>query len=194
MLNDSRRRAAALVLPLLLLAAAALTFAAHPRQTQFSGGRGATDDARRWRVYDDKSYGFTIKYPRQFVILPEKGGQGTDAAGRLHRVRFQDRKVASWQTADLEPPQFTIEVFQADGASSLREWLERAQWVAAGDTVEPFEVGGARDGVRVRLMQQLAPNEFYYVATEKYVFRLTPLGPLGPDMLASFRLKAAPKT
>jgi hypothetical protein len=193
MLNSSRRRAAARALTL-LLAAAALTFAAHPRQTQFAAGQGETDGARRWRVYDDKSYGFSIKYPRQFVILPEKGGQGTDAAGRLHRVRFQDRKVASWQTADLEPPQFTIEVFKADGASSLREWLERAQWVGQGDAVEPFEVEGAREGVRVRLMQQLAPNEFYYVATEKYVFRLTPLGPHGPAMLASFRLKAAQKT
>ncbi len=174
---------------MLVTALAVLTFAVYPGRAWSSDGRIVSDWGPRWRMYDDKTYGFQIKYPRQFVILPEKGERGEAPAGRVHRVRFQDKKVASWQTADLEPPQFMIEVFKADNAVSLRDWLESAQWIGQGDTVEPFEVKGAREGLRVRLMQQLAPNEFYYVATERYVFRLTPLGIHGPEMLASFRLK-----
>ena len=188
MLNRSRRRVAARAL-LLVMALAVLTFGAYPRQAWSSGGRMVSDWGPKWRMYEDKTYGFSIKYPRQFVILPEKGEHGDAPVSRVHRVRFQDRKVASWQTADLEPPQFMIEVFKTDGAAPLKDWLQSAQWIGQSDTIEPFEVEGARDGLRVRLMQQLAPNEFYYVATEKYVFRLTPLGPHGPEMLATFRLK-----
>jgi hypothetical protein len=175
---------------MLVAAAASLLPTAHTGRAWPSGGLTSGDRGSKWRMYVDKNYGFSIKYPRQFVILPEKGGQAEVPFGRLHRVRFQDKKVASWQTADLEPPQFMIEVFGAGGADSLTDWLQSAQWVGPGDAVEPFEIEGAREGLRVRLMQQLAPNEFYYVATEKYVFRLTPLGVHGPDMLASFRLKA----
>ncbi|HEY0375469.1 MAG TPA: hypothetical protein VGC87_00765 [Pyrinomonadaceae bacterium] len=182
MLNSSRQRIVARALMLAVVAATVFLIT--------HAGHAVSGMVQKWRMYEDKTYEFSIKYPRQFFVMPEKGAGSDDGSGRLHRVRFQDRKVASWQTADLEPPQFTIEVFKADGAASLKERLQSAQWVNEGDTVEPFEVEGAREGVRVRLMQQLAPNEFYYVATEKYLFRLTPLGPLGPDMLASFRLKA----
>jgi len=174
---------------MLVMALAVLTFAVYPRRAWSFAGQGGTDGVARWRMYDDKTYGFSIKYPRQFVILPEKGEQVDAPAGRVYRVRFQDKKVASWQTADLEPPQFMIEVFKAKGGLSLRDWLESAQWIGQSDTVEPFEVKGAREGLSIRLMQQLAPNEFYYAATERYVFRLTPLGIHGPEMLASFRLK-----
>jgi hypothetical protein len=143
----------------------------------------------KWQRYSDKTYGFSIQYPGAYVILSERDDQADGGPERLHRVRFQDREVASWQTANLEPPKFTVEVFKRGGAS-LRDWLQSLQWIASTDSVESFHVEGAREGLRVRNMQQLAPNEFYYVSTEKYVFRLTPLGEHGPGMLASFRVKA----
>ena len=188
MQNSSKRRAVARA-SMLVLAVAALTFIACSRPAGSSTEQSEHDGLHRWRMYEDKTYGFSIKYPRQFVILPERDSQEEAPAGLLHRVRFQDRQVASWQTADLEPPQFMIEVFKAESLVSLRDWLRAAQWVASDDTVEPFEVEGAREGLRVRQMQQLAPNDFYYVATERYVFRLTPLGEHGPRMLSTFRLQ-----
>jgi hypothetical protein len=188
MLNILRRRFVAQAL-LFVAAATIPTFTAEGSRAWSSRRLTEDDSSAGWRMYTDKTYGFSIKYPRQYVVLPERDGQAEGGPARLHRVRFQDRKIASWQTANLEPPQFTIEVFEGGASASLRDWLQSLKWVRPTDTVESFEVEGAKEGVRLRSMQQLAPNEFYYVATEKYVYRLTPLGEHSPQMLASFRLK-----
>ena len=56
------------------------------------------------------------------------------------------------------------------------------------DTVEEVTLDGAGDALRVRRAILLAPNEFYYFSTERYVYRLTPLGLYSGDMLGSFQL------
>lgn len=51
--------------------------------------------------------------------------------------------------------------------------------------------GSANEGSEkwlVRFPLMMAPNEFYFFASEKYVYRLTPLGPHGQEMLGSFEL------
>jgi hypothetical protein len=139
-------------------------------------------------VYKNDAYGFSVRYPRAYVILRERGAESGGPPRALARVRFQERRVAAGQFAGLEPPRFSVEVFDNAGGGSLREWLAAAGWLSEGDDVEPAELGGAREGLRVRKMAQMAPNEFYFYRTDRRVFRVIPLGEHGPAMLDSFRL------
>lgn len=153
--------------------------------TPSQGVRGAPSE---WPTYRDKAYSFTIRYPKTFVILREPTRQSEAALHVRHRVRFQDKQLAAGQTAAIEPPQFSIEVLENERSLSLRDWLASAVHVGAEDSVEPFHLDGAGEGLRVRYAMQLAPNEFYYFARGKYIFKLTPLGQYSEQMLNSFRL------
>ena len=141
-----------------------------------------------WLAYTDKTYSFKIKYPKTFVILREPARLPNATPHVRHRVRFQDKQLATGQTAALEPPQFSIEVLDKELSLSLRDWVAAFVHIGAEDSVEPFHLDGAGDGLRVRSAMQLAPNEFYYFARGKYVFKLTPLGQHSEEMLNSFRL------
>ena len=157
---------------------------------QTSGPSSAGSEATAgWRTHVDKAYGFSIKYPETYIILREFKRKPVANPRVAHQVRFQDKELAAGQTADLEPPQFSIEVLENDGFKPLRDWLQTAVQIGANDSVEPVHLDGAGEGLRVRNAMQLAPNDFYYFARGKYVFRLTPLGSHGEEMLNSFRFR-----
>ncbi|HEX8650641.1 MAG TPA: hypothetical protein VF708_07350 [Pyrinomonadaceae bacterium] len=153
-----------------------------------AGSQSAGDASSDWLTYTDKAYAFTIRYPKTFVILRELKSRTAATPQFRHRVRFQDKQLATGQTAALEPPQFSIEVLDKELSLSLRDWVAAFVHIGAEDSVETFHLDGAGDGLRVRSAMQLAPNEFYYFARGKYIFKLTPLGQHGEEMLNSFRL------
>lgn len=139
-----------------------------------------------WHTYTDDTYRFALSYPDDLGILPER--TAAQPGGALKRVRFQLKQILSGQFAELEPAQFTIEVFRATPAMPLADWLRSVAHLPAGAAITPMTVKGAREAVRVQQPQQLAPNDFYYFATTEYVYKLIPLGQYASDMLASFRL------
>ena len=149
---------------------------------------GARGQAEGWRVYRSRAYGFSVRYPREYLILRERKGEAGGAPRALARVRFQERGRAAGRFADYEPPQFSVEVFEAAGRGSLREWLHGAGWLDERDAAEAVELEGSREGLHVRKAAQMAPNEFYFYRTDRHVFRLTLLGEHAPAMLASFKL------
>lgn len=148
----------------------------------------AFGQAEGWRVHRNRAYGFSVRYPREYVILRERKGEAGGAPRALARVRFQERGRAAGQFADYEPPQFSVEVFEHGGRGSLREWLEAAGWLRERDAVEAVEMEGALEGLHVRGAALMAPNEFYFYRTGRHVFRLTLLGEHAPAMLDSFKL------
>ena len=107
------------------------------------------------------------------------------------RVRFQEKSIAAGQFAEFEPARFMIQIFEKPASVSLGGWLRSANLVPAGAMSSPIRVEGARESLRVALRQQIAPNEFVYVAGETYVYRLTSLGEHGAQMRASFRVIGA---
>ncbi|HXN00156.1 MAG TPA: hypothetical protein VN982_16945 [Candidatus Dormibacteraeota bacterium] len=137
-----------------------------------------------WQTYTDATYRFAVAYPDEYGIIPEKT---PPMGGAVERVRFQDKQLLSTDFADLEPARFTVEVFAAK-ESSLTDWLRSINRLPAGATTTAVSLAGARKGIRVQTRQQLAPNDFYYFATNKYVYALTPLGMYSSAMLTSFRL------
>ena len=171
------------LMTMLLLTCAGVCQTEPPSQN----GRVAPAD---WPTYTDKTYPFKIKYPKSFVILSEPARLPEAAPHIKYRVRFQDKYLAAGETARLEPPQFSIEVLENERSLNLRDWLASAVHVGAEDSVEPFHLDGAGEGLRVRYAMQLAPNEFYFFARGKYIFKLTPLGQYSEEMLNSFRLNS----
>ena len=160
-----------------------------------------TEAPSEWHPHTDETYGFSIKYPDTYVILPETSALPAATPQVIHRVRFQDKQKASGSFADREPAQFSIHVFELDQPVELYDWLEsqgllpdqqsRAGRGSAGvEPVEPVQLEGVGAGWRVLLPILLAPREFDYFATERYVYRLTPLGLHSQDMLSTFRLSS----
>ena len=151
-------------------------------------GQSPVVEKAGWQTYTDSAYGFSIQYPDEYAILPEAALPTPTRPPAVQRVRFQVRQIAAGQFAELEPARFSIDVFEPGPAVALRDWLRSDAVLPAGASVTPVQIEGAQEALRVALRQQLAPNEFIYVSTGRYVYRLTPLGQHGEEMLASFRL------
>ncbi|HEU4329325.1 MAG TPA: hypothetical protein VFS21_39670 [Roseiflexaceae bacterium] len=135
-----------------------------------------------WLIYTNQSYLFTVRYPNTYVLLEPANPADPLQAARVFQARFQDQQIASGPLAAMEPARFQIDVFDNSSGRDLAQWLD--DHAITGQRADA-SVGG-QAGLRVTLMTMQAPNLFYYVARGAYVYRLTPLGPLGEQMLASF--------
>ena len=148
----------------------------------------AHEALNEWLIYTDTAFGFSIRYPATYGILPEPQPLPATTPPRMHRVRFQDKQRALGQFADREPAQFTIEVFESDSSVPLRDWLQSVGLAPKLAVFDQVYLDGSGQGLRVRLRVLIAPNEFYFFASEKYAYRLIPLSPHSQDMITSFKL------
>lgn len=142
-----------------------------------SGSSGsATEAPVGWQTYTDPTFGFTINYPQGYtpVVNPER--EASELAP-IYQVSFLD------STGDPTMAQFDIEVFE-NGGLSLEDWLNAH---GPEGTRTPMDIGN-RSGYEVTLIIEIAPNQFYYVADDSNIYKLTPLGPSGQEMLKSFKL------
>jgi hypothetical protein len=162
------------------------------RQLDRPTGASPVIQTKDWQMHNDPTYGFAIEYPKGYVILKEVTFPTPTQPAAVQRVRFQQKDIAAGQFADREPPMLTIQVFQRPSGRSLRDWLNSFGLLPPGSEIAAIQLPGAREGVRVALRQQLAPNEFLYFATDQYVYGLIPFGPESEKMLASFRLIVTP--
>ena len=138
-----------------------------------------------WQTYTNPLYGFAVSYPAEFGIVVETTPPPGGAAAR---VRFQVKELLTSAFVDREPARFTVEVFFGDQATTLAAWLRSNNRLPAGAVTSTFALAGAAEGLKVQQRQQLAPNEFYYFSSGRYIFAVTPLGEHSAGMLASFRL------
>ena len=155
--------------------------------SQAPGGLTMEEDlqpAVSWLTYQDQDFHFSIAYPDTYTILPAQNSSAAGGPELLHVLRFLDHQLASGDTAEYEIPNFTIEVFDL-GSLTLEKFLE--QHFEIGNK-EPFSLGKL-NGIRVSLDQLIAPNQFYYFADQSFVYKLTPLGEYGQQMLESFQIK-----
>jgi hypothetical protein len=137
-----------------------------------------------WLTHQEADYHYSLVYPDVYTILPQDDSQAADHPKLLHQLRILDRQLASGDTAEFEIPAFTIEVFELEDLS-LEDFLN--QFFEDGNR-DPIKFKGMK-GVRVYYDQLIAPNEFYYFAERGYVYKLTPLGLYGQEMLESFQIK-----
>jgi hypothetical protein len=138
-----------------------------------------------WLRYTDQQFGFSITYPNTYVLL-DAATASAAAANPVHRVWFQDKTIASGATAALEPPAFAVDVFANPDGLALAQWLDANE--PHRDATRTAVTVGDTPGYKVALTSYVAPGQFYYVAAGNAVYRLTPLGQYGEEMLKSFRL------
>ncbi|MDH5337241.1 MAG: hypothetical protein OEW20_13050 [Nitrospira sp.] len=139
--------------------------------------------------HTDRTYGFTVKYyPKEYVLLTDGPIQTATQPPAVQRVRFQRKDIAAGQVAGYEPPGLTVSVFERSPERLLHEWLDSAGLLPPGSEISPVRLTGVKEGLRVTLRQQPAPNEFVYFATDQYIYSLVPYGTKGGKILRSFRL------
>ncbi len=149
------------------------------------------DATPHFEIYRSDLCHFEIGYPSGTPVdyVPQEGAVTSQGTTTICRVAFQDRVLAQSDTAALQPPLFLVEVYaRPAGSQSLEDWV-RAQPLPgkANASFKAATVGG-KDGLQVTLMQEMAPNRFFFAAHGDLFYKLTPLGPYGDAMLASFRL------
>jgi hypothetical protein len=143
--------------------------------------------AVQWLVYRNEEFGFQVRYPSVYVLMPVlQTLEGSEKPRPLAEFLFQDQDLARGDTAAMEPPQFAIRVFANDEGLSVDQWLRQSE-VLGGEEfqVEAYSLGGV-EGVRLTSRLLLAPGQHIYVAKGRYIFQLTPLGEYSNQMLASF--------
>jgi hypothetical protein len=144
----------------------------------------AIQPAVSWITHQDQDHSFSIIYPDTYAILPDENPSAEAGPRLIHMIRFLDRQLASGDTADLEIPNFTIQIYDL-GNLSLDTFLD--EYFELGNR-EPFSLGGLY-GIRVFFDQMIAPSEFYYFADQNHVYKLTPMGEYSQEMLESFKIQ-----
>ena len=148
---------------------------------------GAQAVPEGWHKYTDARFGFEIAYPDEYGIVPERG---SPPFGAVKRVRFQERQLLSSEFVEVEPPRFAVEVFELGEPTALGDWLRSKNRLPAGASTTAVTLPGAREGTRIQLPLALAPNDFFYFASNRFVYLLTPLGLHARAMFKSFHLLA----
>jgi hypothetical protein len=146
-------------------------------------GGGEVSTPAKWLTYLDTKFGFSISYPDSYVLLPEAELPKDGAPGLVRRVRFLNSALANSDTANLQPPDFSIALFENPSAISLKAWVDANAPKGSIEEVKLDEVSC----LKVTMTTLMAPNQFYFCAWNKYVYQLTPLGTYAEEMLKSFK-------
>jgi hypothetical protein len=136
-----------------------------------------------WLSYTSQQFRFSISYPDTYLVV-DQGNLPQDVPNVVGRVQFQDKALASSPTANLQPPQFLIDVFENKQSLVLEDWIAANERRAAPQAAT---IGNA-SGYLVQLQTMQAPNQFYFVSQGQYVYRLIPLGQHSQQMLQSFKI------
>jgi len=137
-----------------------------------------------WLTYRDQACSFSIDYPDTYTILPEPEPFNNADPDLAHRVRFLDAQLAAGDTAEFEPPNFTVEIYTL-GDQTLEAFINNDE--NRGER-EAYTFGDL-SGFRILFKQLIAPNEFFYFSEHGYVYKLTPLGLYSQEMLHSFQIE-----
>jgi len=136
-----------------------------------------------WITYTDQQLGFSIGYPKIYVILDEIEKLTNVSPDLVGRVRFMDADLAKGPTANLEIPAFSIEIYANQSVIPLDSWISSN---TPSGSLEAIEVDGVQC-TQVSLMTLQAPNQFVFCSRNNYVYKFTPAGQYSQEMLDSFK-------
>lgn len=144
---------------------------------------GAPPPPADWQVYHNPQYGFELRYPPGYVILPPQPPEPATPQP-IFEVLFQDHTIAGVDVERIEPPMFAVRVFDNRARESLDSWLNRYVFSAGRQNLD---VTPYASGVKVCTRLMIAPGCFIYLANGDYIYQLTLLGESSERMAASFR-------
>lgn len=154
--------------------------AASPAQPTTSDASATEDDD--WQLYRNRQYSLTLRYPLIYTLRVSEDTSDPDC---LLRIGLLSPDAVGSPLEDRIPPAFAAAVHDNSVRRSIEEWIEEKLTPAKSRYgISVVTIGGI-PGLRVTYQTQLAPNIFYYVAREGYVYRFTPLGQYSEQILES---------
>jgi hypothetical protein len=175
--------------------------AAQPQgQSELGAGESVTGDTGQqtpspappvppagWVTYINSAAGFSITYPKGFVVQPQdvsKFAQFTPTP--VTSIFFMNPTMAAGALAGIEPPDLEVRVYRAGAADSLRSWLVSAGFASVGSSaVQPYQ-NASVSGLEVCQATLIAPGCSVYVLHSGRVYQLTPMSREGEAMSETF--------
>jgi hypothetical protein len=141
-------------------------------------------------VYVDPTYGFSIAYPKGFVVQPQdvsKLAQFTPTP--VASIFFMNPTMAAGDLAGIEPPDLEVRVYQVGAVDSLKSWLVSVGFASAdnGAVGQPY-CNALVSGLKVCQSTMIAPGCSVYVLRSGRVYQLTPISLEGEAMIETFAL------
>jgi hypothetical protein len=135
--------------------------------------------------YIERTYGFSIGYPKGFVVQPQDVSKLTQFSPTpVASIYFMNPTMAKGALAGIEPPDLELRVYQAGAVNSLKSWLTSVGLLNDG-TSQPY--GNANvSGLKVCQSTLIAPGCSVYVLRGGRVYQLTPNSREGEAILETF--------
>lgn len=164
-------------------------------------GRKAADDLTpgpgspvlpaSWSTYTDPAYGFSIGYPKDFVVRSQDVSKfARFRPAPLASLFFMNPTMAAGGLAGIEPPDLEVRVYRAE-ADSLESWLVSVGFASAESiaAAQPSRNAGV-SGLRVCQTTMIAPGCSVYLLHGGRVYQLTPISLEGEAMIETFAIEA----
>ena len=141
-----------------------------------------------WTTYVDRTYGFSIRYPKGFVVQPQDASKLTQFTPTpLASIFSMNPTMAKGALAGIEPPDLELRVYQAGAVNSLKSWLTSVGFLNSGNAAQPYRNANV-SGVKLCQSTLIAPGCFIYVLHDGRVYQLTPISREGEAILETFTL------
>ena len=157
------------------------------------GGKQAPSSRRPgpskgWMNYIERTYGFSIGYPKVFVVQPQDVSKLTQFTPTpVASIFFMNPTMAKGALAGIEPPDLELRVYQARAVNSLKSWLTSVGLLNDGTISQPYRNANV-SGLKVCQSTLIAPGCSVYVLHDSRVYQLTPSSREGEAMLETFAL------
>lgn len=141
-----------------------------------------------WQIYRNQECTLTFRYPPTYVLRVREDTSDPD---QLLRIGLLSPHAVGSPLEDRFPPDFAVDVYYDPAGRSIEEWLIEKKGFSPDNPrygLSAVTIGGL-PGLSVTYRIQLAPNTFYYVAREGYVYRFTPLGLHSRQILESVQFE-----
>ncbi len=152
--------------------------------------RGSPVSSAGWSTYADPTQGFSIGYPKDFVVQSRDVSKLARVTPMLlASILFMNPTMAAGKLAGSEPPDLEVRVYRAEGAASLTSWLVSVG-LASSDMVtagQPFR-NASVDGLEVCQSTMIAPGCSVYILRNGRAYQLTSISLEGETMIETFAL------
>jgi hypothetical protein len=152
---------------------------------QQTPSRGSAVPPAGWIAHVDPKNGFSISYPKGFVVKPQEVAKLAQFTPRpVASIFFMNPTMAAGALAGVEPPDLEVRVYQAGAAKSLTSWLA-AVGFTSGANVQPYRNANV-SGQKVCQSTLIAPGCSVYILRSGRVYQLTPISMEGEAMMETF--------
>jgi hypothetical protein len=141
-------------------------------------------------TYADPAFGFSLGYPKGFVVRPQNVSRlARFTPPPLAAIFFMNETMAAGALAGIEPPDLEVRVYRAAATDSLKRWLAAVGFASAESLAlsRSFRNASVR-GLKVCRATMIAPGCSVFVLRGDRVYQLTAISREGEAMVETFAL------